>query len=75
MKKIWISFALVLLLLVAWNVYLTSELTNVYTEIKELYIHLLTEMNTRQQNDSAIEKDLRLLRTDTDILLYGYEEQ
>lgn len=75
MKKTWISFALVLLLLVAWNVYLTSELTNVYTEIKELYIHLLTEMNTRQQNDSAIEKDLRLLRTDTDILLYGYEEQ
>ena len=73
MKKIWTS--LVLILLVAWNVYLTTEIANLYTEIKELYIHLLTEINTREQNESAIEKDLRLLKTDTDILMRGYEEE
>lgn len=72
MKKIWTS--LVLILLVAWNTYLTSEISNLYTEIAELYVHLLTEMKTRQQNESAIDKDLRLLKTDTDILLHSYEE-
>lgn len=73
MKKIWTN--LVLILLVAWNIYLTSEITNVYAEIKELYTHLLTEIKTRKQNESAIDKDLRLLKTDTDILLHSYEEE
>lgn len=44
------------------------------TKYNNLYIQLQTESIKRKQNESAIEKDLRLLRTDTDILLYGYEE-
>lgn len=45
------------------------------TKYNDLYIQLQTINTERKQNESAIEKDLRLLRTDTDILLYGYEEQ
>lgn len=73
MKKIWTS--LIFILLVAWNMYLTSEITNIYAELKEVYAHLATEIKTRKQNESAIDKDLRLLKTDTDILLYSYEEE
>lgn len=72
MKKTLISIAFILL--AAWNAYLTSELANVYTELKDVYAYLATEIKTRKQNESAIEKDLRLLRTDTDILLHGYKE-
>lgn len=48
--------------------------TDMNTKYNDLYIQLQTESIKRKQNESAIEKDLRLLRTDTDILLYGYEE-
>ena len=44
------------------------------TKYSDLYTQLQTVNTERKQNESAIEKDLRLLRTDTDILLYGYEE-
>ena len=44
------------------------------TKYSDLYTQLQTINTERKQNESAIEKDLRLLRTDTDILLYGYEE-
>lgn len=44
------------------------------TKYNDLYTQLQTVNTERKQNESAIEKDLRLLRTDTDILLYGYEE-
>lgn len=45
------------------------------TEYNDLCTQLQVEKNERQQNDSAIEKDLRLLKTDTDILMHGYEEE
>ena len=41
---------------------------------KDLYAQLQTEQNERKQNESAIDKDLRLLKTDTDILMHGYKE-
>lgn len=44
------------------------------TKYNDLYTQLQAVNTERKQNESAIEKDLRLLRTDTDILLYGYEE-
>lgn len=44
------------------------------TKYSDLYTQLQAENTERKQNETAIEKDLRLLRTDTDILLYGYEE-
>ena len=44
------------------------------TKYKDLYTQLQTEKNERKQNESAIDKDLRLLKTDTDILMHGYKE-
>lgn len=44
------------------------------TKYNDLCTQLQVEKNERQQDNSAIEKDLRLLKTDTDILMYGYEE-
>lgn len=44
------------------------------TKYKDLYAQLQTEQNERKQNESAIDKDLRLLKTDTDILMHGYKE-
>lgn len=50
----------------------------VYIDMDIKYNDLCTQLQAesieRKQNESAIEKDLRLLRTDTDILLYGYKE-
>lgn len=40
----------------------------------DLYTLLQIESTERKQNESAIDKDLRLLKTDTDILLHNYEE-
>lgn len=45
------------------------------TKYKDLCTQLQTEQNERKQNESAIDKDLRLLKTDTDILLHGYKEE
>lgn len=44
------------------------------TKYKDLHAQLQTEQNERKQNESAIDKDLRLLKTDTDILMHGYKE-
>ena len=44
------------------------------TKYKDLYAQLQIEQNERKQNESAIDKDLRLLKTDTDILIHGYKE-
>ncbi len=44
------------------------------TKYKDLYAQLQAEQNERKQNESAIDKDLRLLKTDTDILMQGYKE-
>lgn len=51
----------------------------VYVDINakysDLYAQLQAESSERKQNESAIDKDLRLLKTDTDILLYSYKEE
>ena len=44
------------------------------TKYDNLHAQLQTEQNERKQNESAIDKDLRLLKTDTDILMHGYKE-
>lgn len=47
---------------------------DVSTKYNDLYTLLQIESTERKQNESAIDKDLRLLKTDTDILLHSYEE-
>ena len=44
------------------------------TKYNDLHAQLQTESTERKQNESAIDKDLRLLKTDTDIL-FNYKEQ
>lgn len=44
------------------------------TKYNDLHIQLQAEKYERKQNESAIDKDLRLLKTDTDILMHGYKE-
>lgn len=44
------------------------------TKYNDLCTQLQTESTERKQNESAIDKDLRLLKTDTDIL-FNYKEQ
>lgn len=44
------------------------------TKYNDLCTRLQIESTERKQNESAIDKDLRLLKTDTDIL-FNYKEQ
>ena len=44
------------------------------TKYNDLHTQLQAEKYERKQNESAIDKDLRLLKTDTDILMHGYKE-
>ncbi len=50
----------------------------VYVDMNTKYNDLCTQLQMesieRKQNESAIDKDLRLLKTDTDILMHSYEE-
>ena len=48
---------------------------DITTKYNDLYAQLQVESSERKQNESAIDKDLRLLKTDTDILLHSYEEE
>lgn len=59
----------VLLIILVGAVYV-----DINTKYKDLHTQLQTEQNERKQNESAIDKDLRLLKTDTDILMHGYKE-
>lgn len=44
------------------------------TKYNDLCARLQIESTERKQNESAVDKDLRLLKTDTDIL-FNYKEQ